>query len=755
MKTSSLRSVMILLILGCTLIVAMIRLEAHPRGDTAAQAEANRVAVNSDDIGGVVTSSKGAEAGVWVIAETTDLPTKFRKIVVTDDTGRYLLPELPPATYKVWVRGYGLVDSKAVEATPGKTLALTAVIAPNARAAAQYYPSDYWFSLLNVPPKSDFPIPGIRTAGDKQSGLLTDPEIRSQTQWVYLLKRGCEVCHQMGDKATREIEANLGTFDSPSLAWERRLMSGQIGPQMINNLNNFGHERGLAMFADWSTRIAAGEVPPAPPRPQGIERNVVITLWDFDTDRSFVHNVISTDERNPMANAYGPIYGTDFSAGAIAILDPVKNTKSMIHIPLRDENDRKLFRTSSPQSVVAPSPYWGNQIVWTDPVTPSSPHIDSRGRVWFSAQTRANLPNYCKADSSNPFAKNFPMPAGSQPQGGVNYDPKTGKFEMVDTCLPASHMIFAKNQDESLYYAYASVIRGLGGIGWINTRVWDETHDAEKSQGWCPAILDYNGDGKIGAYTMPNEPPDPKLDRAVSGASGAGIAMNPVDGSVWYAAGVASSETQVPGKIIRMVPGANPPATCMAEAYEPPFDNPKLPGVEAYSTLGMGVDSKGVVWTALVGSNHLASFDRSKCRGPLNGPTATGQHCPEGWTLYPVPGPKFKGSEIPADFFYDNWVDGYNTLGLGEGVPIVNGTGSDSLFAFVPDAKKFVTLRVPYPMGFYTRSVGGRIDDPKAGWKGRGLWAANNERVAWHIEGGKGTTTFVAHFQIRPDPLAK
>ena len=166
MKKSSLRSIVITLIPGFALIVAMVRMEARPRASAAAQAEANRVAVNSDDIGGVVTSSKGAEAGVWVIAETTDLPTKFRKIVVTDDAGRYLLPELPQATYKVWVRGYGLVDSKAVEATPGKTLALTAVIAPNARAAAQYYPGDYWFSLLKVPPKSAFPMK-VREEGEE------------------------------------------------------------------------------------------------------------------------------------------------------------------------------------------------------------------------------------------------------------------------------------------------------------------------------------------------------------------------------------------------------------------------------------------------------------------------------------------------------------------------------------------------------------------------------------------------------------
>ncbi len=166
MKKSSLRSIVITLIPGFVLIVAMVRMEARPRASAAAQAEANRVAVNSDDIGGVVTSSKGPEAGVWVIAETTDLPTKFRKIVVTDDAGRYLLPELPKATYKVWVRGYGLVDSKAVEATPGKTLALTAVIAPNARAAAQYYPGDYWFSLVKIPPKSAFPMK-VRAGGEE------------------------------------------------------------------------------------------------------------------------------------------------------------------------------------------------------------------------------------------------------------------------------------------------------------------------------------------------------------------------------------------------------------------------------------------------------------------------------------------------------------------------------------------------------------------------------------------------------------
>src|SRR5215469_3108894 len=104
-------------------------------------------AIDSDDIGGIVRSAKGPEAGVWVIAETNDLPTRYIKIVVTDDQGRYVLPDLPKAKYKLWVRGYGLVDSKPVDGMPGANVELKAVPAPDAKAAAQYYPANYWWAL--------------------------------------------------------------------------------------------------------------------------------------------------------------------------------------------------------------------------------------------------------------------------------------------------------------------------------------------------------------------------------------------------------------------------------------------------------------------------------------------------------------------------------------------------------------------------------------------------------------------------------
>src|SRR6478736_10274917 len=126
----------------------------------AQQAPATTVTIGGADLGGVVTGPHGPEAGVWVIAETNDLPTRFVRIVVTDDQGRYLIPDLSKARYSVWVRGYGLVDSPKSASTPGSTLALTAVPAPDARAAAAYYPAGYWFSLLKVPDRKEFPGTG-------------------------------------------------------------------------------------------------------------------------------------------------------------------------------------------------------------------------------------------------------------------------------------------------------------------------------------------------------------------------------------------------------------------------------------------------------------------------------------------------------------------------------------------------------------------------------------------------------------------
>jgi len=120
------------------------------------QSDAASIKIGERDIGGVISSPQGHEAGVWVIAETTELPTQFRRIVVTDDQGRYLVPDLPQADYNVWVRGYGLVDSPKKRAKPGQRLHLAAASAPSAVDAAHYYPAIYWYSLLTIPDKKEF-----------------------------------------------------------------------------------------------------------------------------------------------------------------------------------------------------------------------------------------------------------------------------------------------------------------------------------------------------------------------------------------------------------------------------------------------------------------------------------------------------------------------------------------------------------------------------------------------------------------------
>src|SRR5471030_278930 len=253
-----------------------------------AQVSQSAVSIGANDLGGTVKSAHGPEAGVWVIAETTELPTKFAKIVVTDDFGRYVMPELPQANYKVWVRGYGLVDSAKVQTAPGKILDLNAVIAPSAAAAAEYYPAIYWYSMLKIPAKSEFP-----GSGPKGNGM---PEtLKSQAEWLNIVKtNGCAGCHALGTRGTRTIPKELGRFKTSGEAWARRITSGQAMTQMVNALGRLDQPRALALFGDWTDRVAAGELPAAiPQRPQGVERNVVLSIWDWGRSTAYMHDEIS------------------------------------------------------------------------------------------------------------------------------------------------------------------------------------------------------------------------------------------------------------------------------------------------------------------------------------------------------------------------------------------------------------------------------------------------------------------------------
>src|SRR6266481_3290607 len=313
-------------------IGAALLLTLSPAQLAAQQTAPAGVSIGNTDLGGVVSGPNGPEAGVWVIAETTDLPTKLAKIVVTDDQGRYVLPELPKANYNVWVRGYGLVDSPKVTTAPGKILNLTAVPAPSAAAAAEYYPAIYWYSMLKVPEKSEFP-------GTGASGNGINPNMKGQGEYLDMVRTdGCVGCHQLGNKATRTIAPELGHFNTGYEGWIRRIQSGQASANMVNNFDRMGTQRTLKMFSDWTDRIAAGELPASkPPRPQGVERNLVVTVWDWSSPKAYMHDEASTDKRNPTVNAYGPLYGApENSTDFLPVLQPASNSAGTVKIPVRD-----------------------------------------------------------------------------------------------------------------------------------------------------------------------------------------------------------------------------------------------------------------------------------------------------------------------------------------------------------------------------------------------------------------------------------
>ena len=755
------------------LIALSVSIPTNAQQAKQAKAGASRYVSPPGYITGVVQGEKGPEAGVWVIAETKDLQTGFIKTVVTNDQGRFMLPELPGANYKVWVRGYGLVDSTPVDAKPSaNALTLKVTSAKTPAEAAKVYPGDYWLSMLAPPPPSAFP----QTA--QAAARMVD-----QDHWIDQLKKGCNFCHQLGNPLTRDVQHVFAA--KPDLvkthldAWEWRLGVGVRGTNMYGTMNGMGKDITLKALADWTESIEKGALPPVPPRPSGNERNIVSTQWDVGDDHSFMHDEISTDKNHPNINGGGPVYAVNAGHGALVVLDQADNNQYSMDIPTRDTKDKVPSRFPAPNR---PSFFWGNEHLWSNPpYNPADPHnpmMDSKGRVWITSKIRGNQePAWC-SDPSNKYAEWFPR-RNSARQASV-FDPKTKKFSLIETCYATHHVVIDNDPDETVYF------NELSGpvFGWIDSKVYDQTMaatngDESKSEqaavGWCEQTVDTNGDGKItkpwnvigrgadlaalyGTDTAGAAPTaagragkdgkgkgaaapfDPKLDSLVS-FSLYSVMPSPVDDSVW---GVAED---FPGYLIRLQRGANPPVSCKTQVFKVP-----TPG---YDPRGIDVDSKGVVWTGLAATSHLASFDVRKCKNLTGVMHIDGSDCPEGWTLYQTPGPKLKGTNVPADFHYFNWTDSHNIMQMGQDTPFLTGSNSDSLIGLDTATKKWTYFRIPYPLGFYARGMDGRIDDANAGWKGRALYSNYGTHFVWHIEGGKGAKGKVVKFQMRPDPLAR
>ncbi len=688
----------------------------------SAQQGASAVSIDADDIGGVVTGPNGPEAGVWVIAETTDLPTRYTKSVVTDDQGRYVIPDLPTANYQVWVRGYGLVDSAKMRAKPGQALDHTAVVAPSPAAAAHYYPAIYWYTMMKLPPEKDF------------GGSTDIPKGITRDTWRQRMNNvDCVGCHQLGQASTRTIPAQLGKFDSGADAWIRRVASGQSGEMMTNRLAGQLGGVPYKYFGEWTDSVARGELPKhKPQRPSGLERNVVVTTWDWSTPDKYLHDLISSDRRKPTVNAYGPLYGApEYSTDNMPILDPKTHKVWTFKMPVADPSMPLSLGPGHAANVkpAAASAYWGDRQLWDTRANQHNAMFDDKGRVWLAANVRGlDNPAWCKKGSENQYAKAFAI--DRSPRQAAVFDPKTKEYKFVDTCFGTHHPQFGYDADNTLWMS------GTGQVaGWINTKVFDDTGDSEKATGWAPFVLDTNGNGKLDDFAEPGKPEEGKDLRMNVGSGPYAVMPHPTDGSVWYTTGTFAGR---PG-FLRF-----DPKTKLSEFFQLPK--------EAIGVRGGDIGADGVLYGSGSGG-HLIAFDRRKCKAPLNGPKADGNHCPEGFTLTKYPGPGF--DELPntsAEASYYTWVDHHNAVGLGNNVPISTANLQDGFAGLVNG--KWVLMRVPYPMGYYAKGLDARIDDPNAGWKGRGLWSASGDRTPWLNELGKGAHPMAVHIQVRPNPLA-
>ncbi len=598
-----------------------------------------------------------------------------------------------------------MADSNKTKAHPGDELSLTVKPARNAIQAASIYPASYWLPLVE-PPLAD---------------KLTEAEYpyTSQTAWLSQFQLTCNLCHQTGSTATRFPHRALYDY----------------GLRKAGTMNDLAKELNRELLMDvlgsFAERIAAGETPAeAPPRPQGIERNFVITQWAWGDRYTYVHDMVSTDKRNPNLYQNQSVYGADIGNDHVLIVDPIKHTAGQIKLPAGENAARWCEQTYKPlgseeiisvagKGLGCPEP--GIQTPhlpgYLNPVNPHNPMMDDTGKVWLTMQVRRewgeDLPEFCL--KSPVIANNY-----HHRQLGY-YDTKTGKIIPVDTCYGTHHLHF---DNKGVLWTSGD----YNVVGWLDTKKFspDDPKSLEAAMGWSEGKIDTDGDGTG--------------DQAIVGYR-YGLIPNPVDGSVWWSmpAGILLPTPGEPGYILRY-----DPATDKHEAFIPPF-----PG---NGPRGVDVDTKGIIWTALGGSGHLARFDRSLCKQTW-GP---GKQCPEGWKLWKTPGPQFETVNAidgggSTDMHYYMWVDQFDTLGMGRDTVIVNGTVSDSLIAFNQETEAFTVIRIPYPLNTFTRGVDGRIDDPKAGWKGRALWFTNGTSPVAHSEIQKA---YAGKVQLRPDPLA-
>jgi streptogramin lyase len=454
-------------------------------------------------IGGIVLNGDRPEAGVWVIAETSHLPTGFTRIVVTDDEGRFLIPDLPAApSYDVWVRGYGLRDSDPVRTAAGDAVTLQVEDARSPQEAAKIYPANCWLSLYEPPADQHLPLIGrSRHTSSGEGGPAEDrDEETSETarafprreHWVGHVKLGCMLCHQLGQEISR-------LFTRPEhwdAIWDRagmRRTAESLGLRVLTN-----------SLAEWGARIEGGTVPPAPPRPSGIERHMVITQWAWARDDSYIHDNVSTDKRQPTLYPHGKVWGIDIGQSFLWSLDPVTHTVESHEVPLRDGPGREPDRPGRIQGLTSSH----------------NPMLDDKGNVWLTTRVRGydKTPAWADQVTADITSKE----TGRQKSGLSERDLRASrhlgyyssterKFVLIDTAFATHHLQF---DTEGRLWTSGDNSR----LGMFDPAKFDPSRpvetEATAQTGWA-AI-------------------DPATGKSAMGG-GYGIIVSPVDGTIWRA----------------------------------------------------------------------------------------------------------------------------------------------------------------------------------------------------------------------------
>ena len=490
----------------------------------------------------------------------------------------------------------------------------------------------------------------------------------------------------------------------------------------------------LKYFGDWTDRVAKGELPPAkPPRPQGVERNIVVTTWDWGTEKQYLHDLISSDKRNPTVNAYGPLYGsTEYATDHLPVLDPKTGEGHLHHAA----GGRRRARSASGPAMRRSKSRWRLRPIgaWSRSGTPSSTITTTcstaKGRVWMTGTNHApGTPAFCRKGSDNPYAKAFPIDNNERQL--AMFDPKTQKFTFIDTCFGTHHLQFGFDKDNTLWTS------GGGPVaGWLDTKVFDETGERRKG-------------ARLGAVRARHQ-----RQRQARRLHRAGPADGSEQGHADRRLGHLRGDAE-PGRRLDLVHGQRlrrPRRRGAVRSQDQALGSLLHPDAGLRSARRRyRLQGRGLGVARQRPSRQLRPLASARARSTdRRRPAIIARKAGRSTNIRARASQGIGDNSAEASYY--TWVDQHNAVGLGNDVPISTANENDGFAALVNG--KMVSLRIPYPIGFYAKGLDARIDDPNAGWKGRGLWSSEGDRTPWLKEGGKGMTPMVVHIQVRPDPLA-